>query len=329
MPFPTVEQNVRLNTDAPAQAASAFFNNFNERFKQGRIEKALRKVQTGDAEAMQELYALAPEVAMRVQDQLRQQAEAQRERDATAQANAYYAKTNPDAAPFLAAGGRAKDFAALDYTGARTEGAATRAQASQLKTRFMAWDKTYSLIANGKPNDPVWGKWAKEQARNWLEVAGEDTSGIDHLPDAMTPEQLAQLGQASLSYKDRLAAEARSRGLDISQGRLDESVRHNGVAEGQGQQRIDETGRHNEVTEGQGQARVEQGAARVEQGQARVGQGDRRLTESERHNRATEQSRRGRSGRGGLPKPKTRADFDRLPKGARFLDPNGVERVKP
>jgi hypothetical protein len=33
-------------------------------------------------------------------------------------------------------------------------------------------------------------------------------------------------------------------------------------------------------------------------------------------------------GGGGLPRPASRADFDKLPKGARFIDPQGTVRTK-
>src|SRR5215218_10150357 len=95
MNFPVVPQTVALNTDAPAQSASAFFNAFNERFQKGRLEHTLRKVQSGDAEAMGELYALNPEIAMRVQDQQRQQAELERERRARAAEGQFLKDANP------------------------------------------------------------------------------------------------------------------------------------------------------------------------------------------------------------------------------------------
>lgn len=67
--------------------------------------------------------------------------------------------------------------------------------------------------------------------------------------------------------------------------------------------------RHNQVTEGQGAQRVQQGAARVAQGAARL-------------------AKSGAATSRGYSAPKSRADFDALPRGAKFMAPDGSLRIK-
>lgn len=93
------------------------------------------------------------------------------------------------------------------------------------------------------------------------------------------------------------------------------------VAQGRTQDRLDDLGTslkdHRKVQEVQGAARVEQGAARVAQGAARVAQGAARLR------------RPPSSVSKGVSTPKSKAQFDALPSGAKFMAPDGSLRIKP
>lgn len=81
--------------------------------------------------------------------------------------------------------------------------------------------------------------------------------------------------------------------------------------------------RHRQVQEGQADQRVQQGAARVAQGEARVAQGAARVAQgAERLRKAPPSARRGYSA------PKSKAEFDALPKGTKFMAPDGSLRIK-
>lgn len=74
---------------------------------------------------------------------------------------------------------------------------------------------------------------------------------------------------------------------------------------------------HRKIQEAHSAARVEQGAARVAQGAARVAQGAARLR------------RPPSSVSKGVSTPKSKAQFDALPSGAKFMAPDGSLRIKP
>ncbi|WP_156025018.1 hypothetical protein [Sphingomonas phyllosphaerae] len=81
--------------------------------------------------------------------------------------------------------------------------------------------------------------------------------------------------------------------------------------------KLEEDMRHKRVTETQGSQRVSQGDARVAQGAARVAQGAQRLRQAPP------------SARKGINAPKSRAEFDALPSGAKIVAPDGSIRIKP
>lgn len=74
--------------------------------------------------------------------------------------------------------------------------------------------------------------------------------------------------------------------------------------------------RHRQVTEGQADQRVQQGAARVAQGAARVAQGAERLRKAPP------------SARKGYTTVKSKAEYDSLPAGSKYIAPDGSQRIK-
>ena len=78
------------------------------------------------------------------------------------------------------------------------------------------------------------------------------------------------------------------------------------------------------VKQAQGAARVEQGAARVQQGAATVQQGATRVQQSAQRLRTPPAGIRR-----GVSTPTTKAQFDALPSGTRFMAPDGSYRIKP
>jgi hypothetical protein len=84
--------------------------------------------------------------------------------------------------------------------------------------------------------------------------------------------------------------------------------------------------RHRKVQEAQGQARVAQGDQRVAQGQARVAQGAARLAQGAAR-LAKVPSKVAKAAKGYTP-VNNRAQYDALPSGAKYIAPDGSQRIK-
>lgn len=76
--------------------------------------------------------------------------------------------------------------------------------------------------------------------------------------------------------------------------------------------------RHRQVQESQGAQRIEQGAQRVQQGAARVAQGAARLAKAPPSGGA----------RKGYSKVGSKAEYDALPRGSKYIAPDGSQRIK-
>jgi len=76
--------------------------------------------------------------------------------------------------------------------------------------------------------------------------------------------------------------------------------------------------RHRQVQESQGAQRIEQGAQRVQQGAARVAQGAARLAKAPPSGGA----------RKGYSKVNSKAEYDALPRGSKYIAPDGSQRIK-
>ena len=259
----------QLNTNAPFETAATILNSFDKAYKQGRMEKALKGVQAGDPQAMTELYATNPELAMRIQDQRRQQEEAQRVATSRTASGDYVKKTNPNDANIAAAIDAGADPKDLLMIGGRQ----SRITSTQLKAAGSAHDKSMAILAAVQPGDDAGFADAKTRVKQIYGDAGLDTSYIDNLPSSLTPELKRQLQDEGQSTAQQLGAVAKENGLG-------ETVRHHEVIEGQGDRRID-------VSERQGDARIG-----ISQQNANTSQS--RATEGVRHNQASEgNTRRG------------------------------------
>ncbi|WP_152569516.1 MULTISPECIES: hypothetical protein [Sphingomonas] len=259
--FPTVSQNVQLNTDAPAQSANAFFQSFNQQFKQARTAKLVQAAQTGDHNAWKELYSINPELAMQMHKD-------QKAEDEEHAAGAYLVASNgndPAVKAAIAAGANPKDIALLQTRNTRI----TTGDVKNLQSL-----NNYAMQKLGSVRDQAGYDAVRADVRNEYSRLGYPVDWMDDLPTTYSPEVVAQLQQRGMSANQQYQGH-------INQQRVDETGRHNVVTEGQGQQRVDETGRHNQVTEGQGQQRVG-----IAQQNADTSAG--RADESVRHNQATE-----------------------------------------
>lgn len=290
--FPSTSQNVQLNTDAPAQTAAAIFDGFESRLK---AAQELKKV-AGERAAMNERWV----------------------------------RDHPEDAEFLAKGGNVESFAKIDGMDARTDATTKRALATHYKTTYKAFQDAGGIVAGIRPNDPASGAQAKALA---IGLFGDNeimTDYISRLPDAMTPEQIEDLRRQTMSGQQQTVAEARNRGLDIQQQRADETGRHNVTNEGIARDRNQISIDNNIRTTTQSDTNNVRSTTTSSDNNVRS------TDQSNTNNQRSTDTTRGsaaytgrRSGRGGLPAPKSRADYEALPKGARYLDPNGTERTKP
>lgn len=114
------------------------------------------------------------------------------------------------------------------------------------------------------------------------------------------PEQYGiDASQMPATWDDLYGTIGGSLGLNVNQSMTQDRARTAAA----------ERTRHNQVTEGQGAQRVQQGAARVAQGAARL-------------------AKTGAATSRGFSAPKSKADFDALPRGAKFMAPDGSLRIK-
>jgi hypothetical protein len=267
-----------------------------------------------------------PAMGKAMEDQLYQRTKRQREADSNSALGDLYA--NPDDQGAIDRAAHADPEKFITFQGKRLEATKT-----DLGNAISLHNMSMQLL--GGVHDQASYDQAKASARSLYAQYGKDFDSLN-LPDAYSPELVHDLQMQGMDTSKQLSAIARENNVDSQiedrQGRLEEYTRHNQATENN--QRRGQDMRAN----GTGKPAVPKaptpttviGAIMAKQARGE------QLTpaEAKTYNEYRTAKAKPTGGHGGgqstgLSRPQNRAEYDAIPSGTRFVDPNGNVRVKP
>jgi hypothetical protein len=309
------------------QAFATAYSQGQEQNRQQRIRQSIAALSAGNnPDALRQLYADDPQTAMSMENQLYQRSERQREADSRAALGDYYSNPNDQGAAARAASADPEKF--ITFQGKRLDATKT-----DLSNAIQLHDMSMQLL--GGVHDQASYDQAKASARSLYAQYGKDFDSLN-LPDTYSPDLVHDLQMQGMDTSKQLSAIARENNVDSQiedrQGRLEEYTRHNQAMENN--QRRGQDMRAN----GTGKPAVPKaptpttviGAIMAKQARGE------QLTpaEAKTYNEYRTAKAKPTGGHGGgqstgLSRPQNRAEYDAIPSGTRFVDPNGNVRVKP